>query len=215
MKETIANGLRKTGKFGKIALLALTMTSTVFFGAAVQPSCTANRVVQVLGVCGNGDAIVEGNRRHARSRLISFQPDGFAGMVIEGVEGLRIDALQPTNVAFEAPATAGTSTFVLRIKTQSGKIQNFLISSDSTTSLPNLSPIPIPGGSAREFQVIATPSELVGGKSNLTSDDIVAKYSFLFSSNTTGSKAEQFIEGLFYGVAPVSLLLEPLTCNLR
>ncbi len=195
----------------KKCALALALLASSMLGTTAQPGQAADRVVQLLGVCGQADAQFEGNRRHVRTRLISFQPDGFAGMVIDGVEGQRVDALNNLSLVFEPPA-AGTSTFVLRIKTKGGKVQQFAIGDPDT--LPNIPTSPVPG-SPSELQISVRASDLLGANSVLKPDDIVAKYSFLFSCNKKNSRAEQNVESVFYGITPVSLLLEPVTCNLK
>lgn len=189
----------------------LGLTLSILIGASVQPAPAADRVVQLLGVCGLADAQFEGNRRHIRSRLISFQPDGYAGIVIDGVEGQRVDALKNLALVFEPPA-AGISTFVLRIKTKGGKVQQFAIGDPNT--LPNIPSEPVPG-SPTDRQISVQSSDLLSANSTLKPDDIVAKYSFLFSCNKKNSRAEQYVESVFYGITPVSLLLEPITCNLK
>lgn len=203
-------------KFGaakmlKQCALVLPFLMPSMLGATAQPGLAADRVVQILGVCGQADAQLEGNRRHVRTKLVSFQPDGFAGIVIEGVEGQRVDALKTLSLVFDPPA-AGTSTFVLRIKTNGGKVQQFAIGDPNI--LPNIPTSPVPG-SPSELQISAQTTDLLGANSTLKPDDIVAKYSFLFSCNKKNSRAEQNVESVFYGITPVSLLLEPITCNLK
>lgn len=200
-------GLKQARRNSTVLALALSM----LIGASAQPALAADRVVQLLGVCGLADAQFEGNRRHVRTRLISFQPNGYAGIVIDGVEDQRVDALKNLSLLFEPPA-AGTSTFVLRIKTKGGKVQEFAIGEPNT--LPNIPAEPVPG-SPTDRQISVQASDLLGANSTLKPDDIVAKYSLLFSCNKKNSRAEQYVENVVYGTRPVSLLLDPITCNLK
>jgi hypothetical protein len=192
--------------------LVLPVVLSSIMASIAQPAHAADRVLQVLGVCGAADAQYEGNRRHARSRLISFGPEGFAGILIEGVEGLKVDALRGLSVVFTLPDAP--STFTLRIKTKGGKIQNFSIG-DESSNLPNIPTGPVQGGEQNERQFTVQQDILIGGKSKLNPDDTIAKYSFLFSCNKKNSRSEQFVDSVFYGTAPVSLVLDPITCNLK
>ncbi len=172
------------------------------------------RILQVLGVCGApfADAQFVGNRKHGRTHLVSFGPTGFAGFFIEGLEGVKISNLATIFLHF-APPPEGTSTFVMRIKTDDKKVQNFTIGPDTDSALPNLpTDITLPDGSK---DINIQRASLTGGKSQLTTDDTIAKVSFLFSCDKANSKQELFIDDVYYAAQKVSLVLDPITCNLR
>jgi hypothetical protein len=109
--------------------------------APVTPAWSADRLFQVLGACGNANAQYSGNRKHGSTQLSSNQSDGVAGFVIERLEGKSISELQNVDVDFEPPATAGVSTFILRVLVagpNGDRVQRFTIGPDSDPDLPNL-----------------------------------------------------------------------------
>lgn len=214
MKQiSLLNAVNQIPRSGlKLGIVFLSMAIATA-AASNLPALAANRVVQVLGKCGSASAQYLGNRKHGNTELISFQPSGDAGIVIEGLEGKTISELQTIFIAFEPPEILGTYTFVLRIKVageQSDKIQNFTIGPDSNPNVPNL-----PTDTDGDTQSVNISSlDLVGGKSKLTGNEVVRKVSFLFSSAKV-SKQTLFIDDVRYAGFPVYLLLEPVTCNLK
>jgi hypothetical protein len=215
MKKTVAlvalNAFNRKNLELKTILVLIALP--LLLSRSVPPAHAADRVLQVLGKCGNADAQYDGNGKRGRSHLISFAPTGFAGFVLEGVEGLKISNLRNILVAFDPPAE-GTSEFVFRVKTSTGKIQNFTIGSNNSPSLPNL-PTDIVQGAPDSLQVSFQSRDLINDKSNLHPDDIIAKCSFLFSCNKKNSRQDQFISVVFYNGMLTSLVLDPVTCNLK
>lgn len=213
MKDKTAPRLAFNHTVVRQKILLVPLLLSILLGANVQSTTAADRVFQVLGACGQADVQFEGNRKRGRSRLISYQPNGDAGFVLDGLEGVRVSALQNILVGFEPPA-AGSSTFIMRVKTQANKVQQFLIGDDSSTNLPNLETDPI-SGAPQSLSVSIQSADLVGGKSKLHPDDVIAKLSFLFSTNKKNTTVEQHVELVVYSFQPVSLLLDPVTCNLK
>jgi hypothetical protein len=86
MKKTPAlvalDALNQKNRRLKTSLVLLVLS--LLLSTSVQPAHAADRVLQVLGKCGNADALYDGNGKKGRSHLISFAPTGFAGFVLEG-----------------------------------------------------------------------------------------------------------------------------------
>jgi len=194
------------------ALLSVIFTLPLVTSA---PVLAAERILQVLGACDRADAQYVGNRKHGRTELTSFQPSGDAGVLIEGVEGKTISQLATVVVEFEPPATAGSSTFILRIKVEGlngDRVQRFTIGPDTDPDLPNLPTRPVDGN---RLEVQIPRNALLDEKSKLKLTDKITKYAFLFSTTKTNSTQVQHIDHVFYAGSPIYVVLEPLTCNLR
>jgi len=186
-----------------------------FASNSMRPATAADRVQYVLGRCGNADAEFIGNRRRGASELISFAPDGDAGIVLLGVEGKTISELSGFFAAFEPPPTAGYK-FHLRVKVageDSNRIQSFTIGPDNNPNLPNL-PTSNDGAEGKRG-VNINRVDLLSAKSKLKATDVILKISFIFSASKKNTKEILFIDAVGYGGLPVYLVLEPVTCNLK
>ncbi|CAN5270715.1 hypothetical protein BH10CYA1_BH10CYA1_36700 [soil metagenome] len=188
-----------------------------FASSSVQPATAADRIVQILGRCGNSSAQYIGNRRHGGSELISFAPDGDAGVVIEGLEGKKISQLNTIFAAFEPPKIDTSYNFHLRIKVadpEVNRIQNFTIGPDNNPNLPNL-PTRNDSSDGSIQGINIQRHLLLEGKSKLKETDVILKVSLIFSSAKKNTKETLFIDEVRYAGFPVYVLLEPVTCNLK
>ena len=178
------------------------------------PAFAAERVFQLLGACNGGRAEFSGSSKKGRSQLSSAMADAIAGFFLDGVEGKTVSQLSTISVTFEPPDSATATEFTMRIRvagSEVDRIQNFHIGNETFKNLPNLPTRKTGAG----YEVLILPEQLIGGKSRLTGDEVIKKISFIFNSKATGAVYKQFIDAVEYDDAPVSLLLDPVTCNLR
>jgi hypothetical protein len=185
------------------------------------PAFAADRVLQVLGACNNGKAQFIGNSKKGRSQLTSPSNVDDAGFFLENLEGKTISQLSSISIGFQRPDGVGVSEFLLHVRVagaQADKIQNFIIGAPDPNhpDLPNL-PVREPSESGFTVDLNVHASELVGGKSNLQDSDVIKKLSFVFHSTspTPLQNRTQYIDDVYYAGSRVSLVLDPVTCNLR
>lgn len=195
-----------------VSVLAIVFTS---------PVLAADRVLQVLGACNGGKAQFIGNSKKGRSQLTSASNVDDAGFFLENLEGKTISQLSSIFVGFQRPDGVGVSEFLLHVRVagaEADKVQNFIIGAADPNhpDLPNL-PVREPSEPGFSVDLNVHASELVGGKSNLQDSDVIKKLSFVFHSTspTQLQNRTQYIDDVYYAGSRVSLVLDPVTCNLR